>query len=50
MAKVITSIRVDDELWKKARIHAIENGETMTNMIERLLSKEIERRKKCEDD
>jgi negative regulator of replication initiation len=46
MAKVITSIRVDDELWKKARIHAIENGETMTDMLERLLQCEVTRRKK----
>jgi hypothetical protein len=46
MAKVVTSIRVDDELWKKARIHAIENGETMTDMMERLLIKELERRRR----
>ena len=45
MAKVVTSIRVDDELWKRARIHAIENDETMTDMIERLLKKELERRR-----
>jgi predicted transcriptional regulator len=44
MAKMVTSIRVDDELWKKARIHAIEKGETMTDMMERLLKREIERR------
>lgn len=46
MAKVVTSIRVDDNLWKKARIHAIKNDETMTDMIERLLSKELQRREK----
>lgn len=50
MAKVVTSIRVDDRLWKKSRIHAIENGETMTDMIERLLKKELQRRKKSGDD
>ena len=49
MAKVVTSIRVDDKLWKRAKIHAIENDETMTDMIERLLRKEIERRKKTGD-
>jgi len=46
MAKVVTSVRVDDKLWKKAKIHAIQNDETMTDMIERLLEKELERRKK----
>jgi len=44
MAKIVTSIRVDDELWKRARIHAIENGETMTDMVERLLKREVQRR------
>ena len=48
MAKVVTSIRVDDQLWKKAKIHAIENGETITDMLERLLKKELERREKTE--
>jgi len=46
MAKVVTSVRVDDKLWKKAKIHAIQNDETMTDMIERLLEEELERRKK----
>jgi predicted transcriptional regulator len=44
LAKMVTSIRVDDDLWKKARIHAIQNDETMTDMVERLLKKEIERK------
>lgn len=46
MAKVITSLRVDDELWKKAKIHAIEKNETMTDMLERLLKEELERKQK----
>jgi negative regulator of replication initiation len=45
MAKMVTSFRVDDGLWKKAKIHAIENGESMTDMMERLLKKEVERRR-----
>ncbi len=49
MAKVVTSIRVDDALWKKAKIHAIENDETMTDMVERLLREELERRRKESD-
>ena len=44
MVKVITSIRIDDLLWKKARIHAIQNDETVTDMVERLLVNELERK------
>jgi hypothetical protein len=46
MTKVITSVRVDDELWKKAKIHAIEKNETLTDMLERLLKEELERKQK----
>jgi predicted transcriptional regulator len=46
MTKVITSVRVDDELWKKAKIHAIEKDETLTDMLERLLKEELERKQK----
>ena len=42
MAKdVVTSFRVDAELWKKARIYAIENGLTMKKLIETLLRTEL---------
>jgi len=44
MTKVITSVRVDDELWKKAKIHAIEKDETLTDMLERLLKEELKRK------
>jgi hypothetical protein len=44
MTKVITSVRVDDELWKKAKIHAIEKNETLTDMLERLLKEELHRK------
>lgn len=46
MAKVVTSLRIDDKLWKRAKIHAIKRDETMTDMIERLLRNELERRRK----
>jgi hypothetical protein len=42
-----TSIRMNPELWKQAKIYAIENGETMTGLMERLLKQELERRKKA---
>lgn len=38
---VVTSFRVDAELWKKARIYAIENGITMKKLIETLLRMEL---------
>ena len=44
--KVITSVRVDDELWKKVKIHAIEKDETVSDMLERLLKEELERKDK----
>jgi predicted transcriptional regulator len=46
MTKVITSVRVDDELWKKAKIHAIEKNETLTDMLERLIKQELKRKQK----
>jgi antitoxin component of RelBE/YafQ-DinJ toxin-antitoxin module len=38
---VVTSFRVDAELWKQARIYAIENGLTMKQLIENLLRIEL---------
>jgi len=38
---VVTSFRVDAELWKHARIYAIENGLTMKQLIENLLRLEL---------
>lgn len=38
---VVTSFRVDEQLWKKARIYAIENGVTMKKLLETLLRMEL---------
>ncbi len=38
---VVTSLRVNEELWKKARIYAIENGLTMKKLLETLLEMEL---------
>lgn len=38
---VVTSFRVDEELWKKARIYAIKNGMTMKKLLETLLRMEL---------
>jgi len=42
---VITSFRVDAELWKKARIYAIENEMTMKKLIETLLKMELKEKR-----
>lgn len=39
---VVTSFRVDADLWKKARIYAIKNGITMKALLENLLRQELE--------
>jgi predicted DNA-binding ribbon-helix-helix protein len=39
--EVVTSFRVDEELWHKARIYAVENKMTMKELIENLLRIEL---------
>lgn len=41
MAKTVTSIRIDGELWIKAKHYAIDKGITLTELVERALSKEM---------
>jgi len=41
MTEKITSIRIDEELWKKAKILAIERGIVLKNLVEQLLTNEI---------
>ncbi|MEM3093068.1 MAG: hypothetical protein QXS98_07340 [Candidatus Nitrosocaldus sp.] len=43
MGKSVTSIRIDDNLWKAARIYAIKKGTTLTELIERLLREELQK-------
>jgi hypothetical protein len=38
---VVTSLRVDGDLWKDAKIEAIKQGETLASLIDRALRKEI---------
>jgi len=44
--KQVTSIKVDPELWKEAKKHAIDRGETIGELVERLLRKELKDAKK----
>lgn len=41
MGKVITSIRIDENLLKQAKHYAIEKDLTITALIEKALKKEI---------
>jgi len=42
MAKqVVTSIRVDEQLWKQAKIYAIKSDVTISEFLERLLKEEL---------
>ena len=42
MSKIITtSIRIDDEIWKKTRIKAIEQGITVTEFLNNMLKERI---------
>jgi hypothetical protein len=42
MVKASTSININEELWKKAKIEAIKRGITVTELFEKALEKEIE--------
>jgi len=43
--KLVTSIRVDKELWIEAKIYAIKKGITLTELLEQLLKRELEENK-----
>ena len=38
----VTSIRIDQELWRKAKIMAVKRGVTLRSIIEELLAEEVE--------
>jgi predicted DNA-binding ribbon-helix-helix protein len=39
---VVTSFRVDEELWREVRAYAVRHGITVKQLIEFLLKKELE--------
>lgn len=41
MPQKVTSLRIDEDLWKEAKIYAIQKGTTLSDLIESLLKKEI---------
>jgi predicted DNA-binding ribbon-helix-helix protein len=44
--QIVTSIRVQEELWKEAKIYAIRKGMTVTELLERLLTEELSQKKR----
>ncbi|QOJ78932.1 hypothetical protein IG193_00245 [Infirmifilum lucidum] len=42
MKEKVTSIRVDPELWKKAKILSVKRGTTLKSLVEELLRLEVE--------
>ncbi len=44
MERKTTSIKIDPELWKKAKIYSIGKGINVSGLIETLLKKEIEKK------
>ena len=43
--RTTTSIKIDPELWKKAKIYSIEKGVDLSELIENLLKKELSKSK-----
>ena len=39
--QIVTSIRVDEQLWKEAKIYAIKKGITLAELLNELLRREL---------
>lgn len=46
MGQIVTSIRVDKEVWKEAKIYCVKNNLTLGELVEMLIKKEVERKRK----
>ncbi len=44
--QIVTSIRVNEELWKEAKKYAIDTDTSLAELIERLLKEELEQRRR----
>jgi predicted DNA-binding ribbon-helix-helix protein len=44
--QTVTSIRIDEELWKEAKKYAIDEDVSLGELIEKLLKEELERRRR----
>ncbi|MCE2505477.1 MAG: hypothetical protein J4F36_03160 [Nitrosopumilaceae archaeon] len=43
--KVVTSIKVDEDVWKKAKIEAIKRETTVTDLLNHALEQELKKSK-----
>lgn len=41
--QIVTSIRVDEKLWKEAKIYAIKKGITLAELLNDLIRRELEK-------
>jgi len=41
--EIVTSVRVNEELWKEAKIYAIKRGITLAELLNELIRKELEK-------
>jgi predicted HicB family RNase H-like nuclease len=41
--KETTSIKIDPELWREAKIYAIKKGISISNLLEQLIKKELKK-------
>lgn len=48
--QIVTSLRVDPELWKKAKIEAIKRGVTLADIVEVSLKKELKLKEDVRED
>jgi hypothetical protein len=44
----VTSVKVDEEVWKEAKIQAIRDGITLQDVLNRALTEWLERQRKKE--
>lgn len=44
--QIVTSIRIDEELWKEAKKHAIDSDISLAELVEKLLKEELEKRRR----
>jgi len=43
--RVVTSLRVDPNLWKEAKIEAIKRGTTLASLLEKAIRNEVRKNK-----
>ena len=43
MTKKTTSLKIDEELWKKFKIKCINNGKDLSQVIEELIKQEVKK-------